>query len=228
MNKSDNLFGDKSFSDIVKLTPSKKSFQPRKIQVNTRRYRRGPPPGKWWWKNPQGKFVAAAGILIFDDEGIWVVVEKSRNGDGTFEYSDFGGKYDWNDGDIYATISREFREELYNTNEISYSTVKELSTTPSSKKKFIYRMNKGKYFCLIVHNSLVSDIELDNLKVQIKREEIIKSNEIHQHLYRTEKIKHLNFDELNKYTTKMSYRLSIILKYSPINQYIPHTLKIKY
>jgi len=235
-NNTYDLFEGKSFSDIVKVSkkPSSKviskpsnikSVRKKEIVIKSSRRRKGPhpPPGKWWWKDDKGKFIAAAGILIFDDEGMWLVAEKSRKNDGGVEYTDFGGKYDWNDGDIYATIPREFREECYNTDELSYSLIKRLVTSPSTEKKFVYRMNKGKYLCLIVHRSLLPPLKLSDLEVKIARDRVIASNPFcHDSMYRTVGIKFIPFKEIENYKTQLSYRLSTILKFSQLNKKIPN------
>ena len=81
-----------------------------------------------------GKKLAAGGIIFFDTidntKGLWLIKEEE---DENFIYTDLGGKYDHNDGDIFATISREFREETYNTSEISYK-----NTASISKNKYLY------------------------------------------------------------------------------------------
>lgn len=182
-----------------------------------------PPPGKYWWKDPLGRDVAAGGILILDEyvidnkstEGIWVVVEKSRRGIG-IEYSDFGGRYHYDDGDIYATISREFREETYNTDEIPYSTVKKLVTSPSDNNKFVYRMNKGKYVCLVVDRKYLPSLYLNNENVEKARIKVLRENPyISRGAYRSEGVAFLPFSDIcTLYRNKLSYRLSEILKKS--------------
>lgn len=192
-----------------------------------------PPPGKWWWKPPDDPhYIAAGGIIICDrqkdgeveKDGIWVLIEKSRRGSG-LEYTDIGGKYDWNDGDIYATISREFREELYNTDEISYRTIKHLcgqsKSDDSDNELFI--MRKGKYMCLIVDRKLLPDVSLDYRKVEEARKKILSENPFcRNEMYRTVSLQFLPFDRIAEEKDKLSYRLSTILKESELRNKIPN------
>ena len=79
------------------------------------------------------KRLTAGGIFFYEEKngikGLWLLKEDDFGKD---IFTDFGGKYDYNDGDIYATISREFREEVYNTQEISYKEIKNYSFPISS------------------------------------------------------------------------------------------------
>ena len=215
---------------------------------------RSPPYGKWWWWwKPEdsniGYYIAAGGIIICDKqeirgvvkEGIWAIVEKSRKGGNGYELTDIGGKYDWNDGDIYATIAREFQEELYHTTEIKYEEIRSLCMKNNERKEAtnfneIYIMRRGKYMCLIVNRNLLSPIKLSPELVENKRKTVLSTNRfcIHRHhdpktnmacreeMYRTLSLKFLPFDEVaeNKYV--LSYRLATILKGSFLRFKIPN------
>lgn len=61
------------------------------------------------------KTYAGAGIIIYNDQGFFLGKERQLvDGKLVTKMSDFGGKYDYTDGDIYSTIARELREETYN------------------------------------------------------------------------------------------------------------------
>lgn len=197
-----------------------------------RRSKPRPPAGKWWWASPDGWYIAAGGIIIRDicddKEGIWVLIEKSRRGYGQ-EYTDIGGKYDWNDGDIYATISREFREELYNTDEIPYKTIKRLCEQFKSydKNNQLFMMRKGKYMCLIVDRSVLPNLELDSKQVENARSNVLSRNHFcRDEMYRTISLRFLPFDEVVDHKNLLSYRLSNILKDSALRNKIPGIEKL--
>lgn len=196
----------------------------------------GPPPGKFWWKDDLGRDVAAGGILILDtqivngvkERGIWVISEKSRKNEGT-EYTDFGGRYNQDDGDIYATIHREFREETYNTNEIPYSVIKKLATDSSNENKFVYRMVKGKYLCLVVDREYLPPLNLDNCDIQSAKQQVIKSNPyVAPEVYRTENLVFIPFSKLKKGDLSLSFRLNEILSHSPLRNKIEFSKQNSY
>lgn len=59
-----------------------------------------------WYDSVLKKRFTAGGILFYDEEGIYVV-DEARG------YSDFGGRYAYEDGSIWATIRRELYEETF-------------------------------------------------------------------------------------------------------------------
>uniref|UniRef100_A0A6C0LYX4 Nudix hydrolase domain-containing protein n=1 Tax=viral metagenome TaxID=1070528 RepID=A0A6C0LYX4_9ZZZZ len=156
------------------------------------------------WKSPEGYLLAAGGVLLLDGDGAWVVSEQGK-------YTDIGGRYDFNDGDIYATIAREFREELYNTAEISYF---DLKNVPLSSKHYIDSfVGNPIYMCIVVN---VSDIPLrgvlDNESVKRAKDEILRSNRyVPPHRYTTESLKLVPMSEL-RVASNVSPRLRSILE----------------
>jgi len=226
-------------------------------RINSRIQR--PPPGKWWWEwapsdSERKVFIAAGGIIICDSqivgrtlkEGIWVLIEKSRKGIG-IEYTDIGGKYDWNDCDIYATISREFREELYNTTELPYKTIKQLCQKSTNVRHSffsseprdhltcnqgqilndVYIMRKGRYMCLIVDRKALPAVHLSPKDVEIAREITIKNNKwCKSEMYRTLSLYFLPFDEISEKIEYLSYRLLTILKEGILRFRIPNIDKL--
>jgi hypothetical protein len=123
--------------------------------------------------------LAGAGILLLDkisDElGFWVSTELDH--EGNLKYTDFGGKYDYNDGDIYATITREFREETYNTREIPFKVAKQI---PKSQHVYICGWTpKPQYLCVILDvrgNKDYVDYVPDDDEIKEARVKILKTN----------------------------------------------------
>lgn len=192
-------------------------------------------PKRYRWKGPEGE-LAAGGILIIDtvegEKGVWVLVEKSRRRgrENDVDYIDFGGKYDYNDCNIYATISREFREEVYNTDEISVKTIKDLYHLSPSNRKATMRLCRGQYVCLIVDRSLLPPLTLNSEKVRQARVDAIQTNpNIHDRMYRTEDLMFLPLKDATKepHLSRIAYRLGYILKKCDLfYPFIPEVHKI--
>lgn len=179
-----------------------------------------PPSNKYWWVKNQEHF-AAGGILFLDtvdgERGLWVLEEISRK-NRDVECSDFGGRYHYDDGDIYATIAREFREETMNTCEISYSKVKELCQQPDSPDKFVFKIKRGKYYCLIVDIKYFPLLKFDNLDIINKKKEIQIENRLNKCFYRSVGVKFIPFSKIH--LINKSYRLNDIILNSQLKKYI--------
>lgn len=84
-------------------------------------------PGKYMWKDPStGYGLTAGGILFYDCNGVWVVGERKN---GEIIYSDIGGRYTFEDTNIYACVARELAEETYLTCQLLPSQVERMSRT---------------------------------------------------------------------------------------------------
>jgi hypothetical protein len=127
--------------------------------------------------------LSAAGILPYDENGYWTIVEYLR---GKHVFTDFGGRYQYEDGDIYATIAREFTEEIYGSAELTRRQVKSLLKKPSTCPVLINGYHgKPVYLCLAVH---ISDLEelgviFDPLKFAKRRDKILKQNQCNHNKY---------------------------------------------
>ena len=150
---------------------------------------------KYLYQAKDGNVFAAGGILLYEErpegKGFWFLNEKDDDEydsdediSGDFRktknfqhkgiFTDFGGKYDYNDGDIFATISREFREETFNMCEIPYNVIKKLSQT-----NYIYvngYNNKPSYFCIVANVNIVQGyFNSSNIEKEKRRNIIFKS-----------------------------------------------------
>lgn len=157
------------------------------------------------------KQLTAGGIFFFDKigekKGLWLLREEEYNGD---VYTDFGGKYDYNDGDIFATIIREFREEVYNTEEITYKQL--LSTNPSSHIFINGYIDKPVYMCVVIpYNTF--PITLDPQKIERERQQVIKRNpRVPPEWYKTRSVEFVHIDDIEREKVHLSNRLKAILK----------------
>jgi len=166
---------------------------------------------KYKYHADDGKKLAAGGILFFEEntngKGLWII-EEEENGEPV--YTDFGGKYDHNDGDIFATIGREFREETYNTAEIPYNVIKKIS-----EKHHVYidgYDGKPVYLCIVSHINNFN-IEFQSEQIKNERTAIIQSNpNIPDKWYRTLDVKFVYLKDIESKKCELSNRLYAVLK----------------
>lgn len=166
---------------------------------------------KYKFHADDGKKLAAAGILFFEQttygKGIWVIEEEEND---KLIYTDFGGKYDHNDGDILATACREFREETYNTQEITY---KDIKTLPSTHHVYINGYDGNPvYLCVVMHINQFN-ITFNSKSIEIEKEKILKANpSIPKNWYRTKDVKFILLKDISNGKYRLSNRLAAILR----------------
>lgn len=184
----------------------------RKTYKNSEKYR---------WNDGQGRQLSAGGILPYDDDGIWVIGEKVK---GEIIYTDIGGKYQYQDGDIYKTVAREFGEELYHSSNITREQVMEISKT-SGPMYVNGHKNIPVYICYIVPYSFMKTmgIVLNPTLFLEHRAEVVRGNPfVSQDKYDSVVLTHIPFDKLVSMLAKeksaISYRLRGVLKYGSLSQ----------
>jgi hypothetical protein len=125
---------------------------------------------KYRWQDPiSGYGISGGGIIFYDEEGMWIIRENNKHGP---IFTDMGGKYEVEDGNIYATISRELSEESYHTCELTYSQILTLSGLPRTKRIYINdREGFPIYICLMV---FTKDAELYGVKPDQKKFNLMK------------------------------------------------------
>jgi len=169
-------------------------------------------PKKYSYLDEDGNSLSAAGILPYDEKGIWLIGEKGKN---AVLYTDIGGRYEYHDCDIYQTISREFNEELYHSVEITRSQVEELY--PKSKKLYL-KGPKGDivYVSLLIHVDTLAklDIHLSPDRFSQCRDKVVKANSnVPDKLYESVELKYFTYPEIEMVLKKntVSTRLRKIL-----------------
>lgn len=169
-----------------------------------------PPKTRFRWNDGEGRYLSAGGILPYDDEGFWVIQE--IRGLGRTEWSDIGGKYEVEDCDIWATIAREFGEELYQSSTISRHQVKQWKKV--SKIVYINGFKQAPvYLGLCVHLSNMNDITFSPEKFLKNRKKAIQSNGSYSEAYYSSiSLRYVKFTELEKEWGSMSYRLKKVLE----------------
>ena len=171
---------------------------------------------KFRWYDGNGRQLTAGGLLPYDDEGIWVIGEKKTK-DGDIEWTDPGGKYKFEDCDIYTTITREFSEELYHSSTISRDCIMNIkeNNTPTYVNG---HQNKPVYVCYIVHTSELKQhgVKLDkDLFLKNRYQTLIGNPDVPPEYYSSVELKHISFSDIKN--ENLSYRLRRILKYGTLS-----------
>ncbi len=162
-----------------------------------------------------GMNMTAGGILPYDDTGVWLLEEKTRSGT---EWSDPGGKYRYEDCDIYVTISREFMEELFYSVSLSRENVITIDKTHNP----IYvsgHDRKPVYQCYVVHTDELKkygvDINIDAFMAYKKR--AIRKNPYVRVDYYPLDLRKISYEELydalknKKDSINLSFRVKKII-----------------
>lgn len=199
---------------MEKYTCNKYNKRPflSKNEIRQRPYKEA----KFRWKDSKGRELTAGGILPYDDTGIWVIGEINRN---SIIFTDIGGKYQYQDCDIYKTIAREFGEELYHSSDMTREQMIELSSI--CQPVYINgHKNKPVYICYIVHIDIMNGMGIYlNSELFLKnREFVLKENpDVPSEYYSSVVLTHLSFEDINNILStdklQLSYRLKGILKY---------------
>ena len=149
------------------------------------------------------------------------------------EWTDPGGKYKFEDCDIYNTCAREFGEELYYSSTISRELMMDIVSTHRS----VYvngHNNKPVYICYVVHTDILKSygVKLDPVKFLECREQAITYNPlVPNDYYNSVCLRHVNFSDITEkiYSSShpnidsvpgLSYRLKKILKHGPLTSKI--------
>jgi len=187
---------------------------------------------KFRWHDGNGRQLTAGGILPYDDTGIWVIGEKKKNGD--VEWTDPGGKYKFEDCDIYTTCAREFGEELYHSSSISREGV--LAIAATHKPVYVNgHRNRPVYICYAVHTNTLRKygVELSPTKFLTNRRRTITNNpDVPEGYYNSVVLRHVDYGDLigpmqrsprgeappvdPESALDLSYRLKRILRYGPL------------
>lgn len=177
---------------------------------------------KFRWVDDYGRHLTAGGILPYDDDGVWVIGEQDKHG---ITYTDVGGKYQFEDGDIFKTIARELGEETYHLCDLSRTEIVGLYKKNSHKTVYVNgHQNKPVYMCVVVPRSELNGC-LDNDKFVEERARVVTRNpDVPPEYYNSVCIRHLTWDDINSGEFKLSYRLKRILRYGPFLEYVGYDI----
>lgn len=168
-------------------------------------------PSKYKWSDGEGRLLSAGGLLPYDDNGIWVIEER-RNG-GPLEWNDMGGKYEPEDGDIFATIAREFCEELYNSTGgcLTRNVLKRWVKGRMCKVAYVNGYKKQPVYvayCVNVSVLKTIDVKMNPEKFQRRRTKVIKQNPlVPEAYYGAMTLRYIPFSSFHEEVGRMSFRL---------------------
>jgi hypothetical protein len=146
---------------------------------------------KFRWRCPDGNEYAAGGIVFYDEEGLWVVAEVSRMG---LEYTDIGGKYVFEDCNVWEAIRRELYEETYGTIDVTTSTIRAASET---SVKMMDGKGNPHYICIVAPTSILGTQLPDPDAFDVARMQVLKENpHVAITQYKQVKLVKLPFDKL--------------------------------
>ena len=211
------------FTSDEKQTYQKKSFRRHRNGAYNQSIYKKFQKKKYRWHDGRGRQLTAGGILPYDDNGIWVIEENSRNGD--IEWTDTGGKYRFEDCDIYTTIAREFSEEVYHSCNLSRSDVVDIAATHTPTYVNGHQ-NLPVYICYAVHANVLLKygVNMSPAMFTKSRQKAILSNpDVPENYYSSINLRYIPFPELDLAMRAMdplhrtfSYRLKRILRHGPL------------
>lgn len=175
------------------------------------------------WKPNKTIAITAGGMLPYDHKGIWVVQERNKNNPELLEYTDLGGRYNFDDGDIFATIAREFNEELYYSTEISRRNVCHIA---HMTENVYINGHRGKpvYLCVLAPVEVleVAGVHLNPEFFNRRREMVLQQNpDVPKSFYRPLLLKYITFQTLSTSDVPLSNRLkSVINESKTLKSYI--------
>ena len=206
-----------------KQTNPQSSFNGRWNPKKTNRYISS--SKKFRWYDEQGRQLTAGGLLPYDDRGVWVIGEQKTR-DGEIEWTDPGGKYKFEDCDIYTTISREFSEELYHSSSISRECILNIKKTNTPTYVNGHR-GTPVYICYIVHTDELKkyQVKLDpDLFLRYRQKTLSGNPNVPPEYYSSVKLKHILFSEIGN--VNLSYRLKRILRYGTLSNKLPSNISL--
>lgn len=170
------------------------------------------------------KRIYAGGLLIYDSSGIWVLKEYYKGG---YKLSDPGGKYAYQDCNIYVTIAREFCEETYFAFPVTFGELKTLVDTNKATSVFVCNDpdSNPTYLCLLVNKTdlpSLSNIQLDTSEFINHRTQALKENpRVPEQYYSSFDFFHLPYEEIHSQSTNLHFRLrQICQKSSLLSKYL--------
>lgn len=178
------------------------------------------------YNDGHGRNLTAGGILFYDDNGLYLISEDKRaQGRNVLEFTDFGGRYSRDDGDIYQTIVRELAEESYLSICITRQTLlmmlyvddKFTEFNPNASSAYVHGHNREPvYVCYLVHASHAAEfgVSLNSDVFQDGREYTLAHNPDAGDYYKISGLHHISYEKLPE--VRLSHRLKRIIRYSSI------------
>ncbi len=161
-------------------------------------------------------YIYAGGIVLHDDDNIYVIQEDRRNID---QIIDPGGKYLHEDINIKGLMLREFYEETYYSVKITYWNLEEW--IENSMIDLVYtcfdKNKKPMYVCAVIHVDLIKNFDYNKVREVFRntRNEAIEHNKCNNKPYNSKDFLKLPKSKilLNK---SLDYRLRNVIQQSNI------------
>lgn len=220
----------KSVDDHSQISSNSRSKSKPRQRSN---YNNSQSKKKWTCVDDNGYNLTAGGILPYDDNGIWVISEKQSSGSREL-WNDVGGKWRFEDIDIFGCITREWNEELYFTAELRRSDLlKDLIHRPRTSRVYVNDHERNPtYLAYIIH---VDDLEsIDGVKMNktefdMARKHAISSNpSVPSDYYSSISLQYITYEQLRDElfsTTSISYRLRKILLHGSLKNNLSQMTK---
>lgn len=153
--------------------------------------------------------LSAGGLIPYDSNGFWCVVEQNNEDPTNTKLTDVGGKYRFEDIDIDGCIAREWNEETYYIAELRRRDVQNLRQKQRTKSSYIMtdRGDRPTYLCLFVHiddlNEITGTTETQPLSNPLVFENARKSalslnKRVPHYFYKTLELKYIKFDQIDE------------------------------
>ena len=177
---------------------------------------KGSKNSKFMWEDGDGRKLTAGGLVPYNDKGIWLVAERGKKMEHVV-WTDVGGRYMFEDCDIYKTIAREAGEELYHSSELLRQHVIQIS----KNNKPIYVNGHRGLPVYIAYPVTTEELEkygfvLDPRQFHKNRIQALKSNPyVPREYYVTIQLKFFTWNDIfGEFSKKprLSYRIKRILK----------------
>lgn len=189
-----------------------------------RRSRRKKVSKKYRWHDNKGRRLSGGGLLIYDSEGVWFVGEKKNN---SIVFTDPGGKYRFEDCDIFTTVAREVMEELYNTVQVTGAHIESIS----EKEDPIYvhdHLGRPTYVCFLVEVETFEKLTNSRLEpdrfLRSRTKTLCHNPEVPEDKYNTVSLVKMPFHEIADYmndatrSNTLNYRVKQILQQSKLSE----------
>lgn len=159
--------------------------------------------------NNEKEHIPAGGLLIYDDDGIWLLKEKKTS---KGRWNDYGGRNRGEDCDLATTIAREVCEEFYQSIEVTRSHVIQIANSiPPTTLSY---NGKVCYVCFIVHINLIHSLSITLPSRETFFEFKRRAIENNPHFrYITVDYKHIPFDDLKRVVLDNRVRGLLIQKF---------------
>ena len=170
---------------------------------------------KFVYQDEQGRKLHAGGLLFYDDEGIWVIKEFYKD---SYRFSDPGGKYKYEDCNIFATIAREFSEETYFSEPFTYTDLLKVIENKKCELVFVCpdKSRNPTYLCILINLEDVKPFKLNTESVErfvlLRNKALSENPRVPERYYSSFELKHLKYEDIPRFSSYFSFRLKHVFQ----------------